>query len=275
LARLEHFVGRVLPAFGPHEDAMLAGNWHLAHSLLSPALNLGLLRPSEVCDAVEDAYRAGDVPLSSAEGFLRQIIGWREYVWGLYWLWPDHAAANELGYHEPLPPAFTGAAPTELRCLDITVAALGERGWVHHIQRLMVLANLATLVGVEPRHVVEWMAASFVDGSEWVMIPNVVGMGMYADGGRMSTKPYVSGGAYLNRMSDYCRSCRFDPRRRTGDRACPFTTLYWDYLDRHREALAGNHRMVRQLRALDRLSDLGDVRQRALQVRTALRAGRL
>ncbi len=275
LERLDEFVDRVLAGFGPYEDAMLAGNWHLGHSLLSPALNLGLLLPGEVCDRVEEAFRAGRVPLASAEGFLRQVIGWREYVWGLYWAWPDHADQNALGAHDPLPPAFTGAAPTSMRCVATTVTELHDNGWLHHIQRLMVLANLATSAGVDPRALLDWMTASFVDAADWVMIPNVMGMATFADGGRMATKPYVSGGAYLNRMSDYCRGCAFDPKLRVGERACPFTTLYWDVIDRHRDRFARNPRMAQQVRGLDRLVDLPELRERAVEVRRRLAAGTL
>ncbi len=274
-ARLDRFVAEVLPGFGPHEDAMLTENWHLGHSLLSSSLNLGLLLPGEVCDAVEAAYRAGNVPLNSAEGFIRQVIGWREYVWGLSWLWPDHVEANVLHAHLPLPPAFLDPARTEMRCVATAVTGIVERGWVHHIQRLMVLANLGTSAGVEPRALVGYFWAAFVDGAEWVMVPNVIGMGTFADGGRMSTKPYVSGGAYLKRMSDSCRGCRFDPGKRTGPTACPFTTLYWDFLARHRDRFARNPRLAQQVRGLDRLSDLPDVRAHAVTIRQRLVDGEL
>jgi deoxyribodipyrimidine photolyase-related protein len=275
LRRLDAFVDEVLPTFGPHEDAMLAAEPRLAHSMLSPALNLGLLHPAEVADAVEAAYRAGRVPISSAEGFLRQVIGWREYVRGVYWRWmPTYRSENALGARRPIPPALLGAG-TRMRCVATAIADLERNGWLHHIQRLMVLGNLALLAGVDPAAMVEWMWASFVDGAEWVMLPNVVGMALHADGGRMATKPYAAGGAYINRMSDYCTGCGYDPRRRTGDRACPFTTLYWDFLARHRDALAGNHRMARQVHALDRLGDLPEVRARAAEVLDLLDAGQL
>jgi deoxyribodipyrimidine photolyase-related protein len=275
LARLRHFVDEALPSFGPYEDAMVADNWHLAHSLLSPSLNLGLLLPDEVCDAVEDAYRQGRVPINSAEGMIRQVIGWREFVWGIFWLWPDQQNANTLQQRRHLPPSWTGDAATSLRCLAVTLDGLHERGWVHHIQRLMVLSNFANLYGIDPRRVRDWMREQYVDGADWVMGPNVMGMGMWADGGRMATKPYVSGGAYVNRMSDYCDECRFDPKKRVGDDACPFTTLYWDFLDRHRDQLEPNARLARQYHTLERLSDLDDVRNRAQQVIVALREGRL
>jgi deoxyribodipyrimidine photolyase-related protein len=275
LERLDHFVDEVLPMFGPHEDAMLTDNWHLAHSALSPYLNLGLLTPREVCDRVDAAYQEGRVPISSAEGFIRQVIGWREYVWGLYWLWgPEYAEANELGAERPLPPVFHGAT-TKMRCVEVTLDDLAARGWAHHIQRLMILGNLALLTGVRPGELVEWMWASFVDGAEWVMLPNVIGMSQHADGGKMATKPYAAGGAYIDRMSNYCKGCHFDRKARTGERACPFTTLYWDFLARHSERFAKNQRMVTQVRAAEKLADLPAVRARAAEVLDMLDEGLL
>lgn len=275
LYRLNHFVEDVLPEFGPYEDAMTEQNWHLAHSLLSPYLNLGLILPGEICDRVEEAFEAGDIPINSAEGMIRQVIGWREFVWGVYWLWPEQSESNELGHERALPPALTGEAETRMRCVSLAVEGLRERGWVHHIQRLMVLSNFANLHGVEPRQVHDWMRETYIDGADWVMGPNVYGMGLWADGGRMSTKPYVSGGAYINRMSDYCSECRFNPSKRTGEDACPFTTLYWDFLARHRESLEANARMARQFHTLDRLSDIDQVRERAARVNERIAAGEL
>jgi deoxyribodipyrimidine photolyase-related protein len=274
LRLLDHVVADVLPAFGPHEDAMLADEWRLNHTLLSPALNLGLLRPREVCDRVERAYRAGAVPIASAEGLIRQVIGWREFVWGLYWLHDDWLDVNALGATRPLPPAFTGA-PTRLRCLATTLAGVDERAYAHHIQRLMVIGNLCLLAGVRPRELVGWMTDAFVDAAEWVMLPNVVGMALHADGGRMATKPYAAGGRYVDRMSDYCGSCAFQPTRRAGPDACPFTTLYWGFVDAHRERLRANPRTARQVHALDRLGDLEAVRERAREVLDLLDAGAL
>jgi deoxyribodipyrimidine photolyase-related protein len=276
LARLDRFVDEVLPGFGPYEDAVVSHHWHLNHSLLSHALNLGLLHPREVVERAEAAYREGRAPLASVEGLVRQVIGWREFVWGVYWRWmPGYADANELGYDRPLPPALTGEAATGMSCVRQVVGWVDRHAYAHHIPRLMVLANLATLAGVRPAEVTDWMWRSFVDGAEWVMVPNVVGMGMYADGGRMSTKPYVSGGNYLSRMTDLCDDCRFSPRRRTGEDACPFTTLYWDYLARHQDRLRGNHRLARPYATLDRLSDLDAVRERAAEVLERLDAGTL
>ena len=275
LARLDHFVKESLPHFGAYEDAMLSGNWHMAHSMLSPYLNLGLLLPDEVCDRVEKAYRCGEVPINSAEGFIRQVIGWREFVWGIYWLWPDQEEENVLGHRRDLPPSWKGEADSEMNCMSITLDALEKRAWVHHIQRLMVLSNFANLYGIPPDKVRDWMRERYIDGAEWVMGPNVIGMGLWADGGRMSTKPYVSGGAYINRMSDYCSACRFDPSKRTGDDACPFTSLYWDFLARNRDSLESNARMARQYSNLDRLSDLDDVRKRAREVIDAIARGHI
>ena len=276
LERLDHFVTNVLAGFGPYEDAMTTASWHVGHSMLAHYLNIGLLRPDEVCDAVEDAYRAGRVPIASAEGFIRQVIGWREYVWGVYWLWGrEYGQRNALGANRPLPPAFTGRAPTQMRCLQHTLETLYEHGWVHHIQRLMILGNLALLAGVDPQAMTDWMWAGFVDGAEWVMVPNVVGMALHADGGVMATKPYAAGGAYINTMSDYCRGCRYDRKQRTGPDACPFTTLYWDFIARHEQRFARNPRIVRQVRAAQQLGDLAEVRVRAREVLALLDNGEL
>lgn len=275
LRRLEHAITEVLAIFGPHEDAMLAGSWHLAHTLLSPYLNLGLLLPGEVCDAAEAAYRAGAVPIASAEGFIRQVIGWREYVWGRYWQWmPEYRQANELEAHQRLPPVFTGGT-TRMRCVTQVLDEVGQHAYAHHIQRLMILGNLGLLAGVEPLELNEWMWASFVDGAEWVMLPNVVGMALYGDGGRMATKPYAAGGAFIDKMSDYCKGCAFDRRQRTGPDACPFTTLYWDFLDRHRDRFRRNARVAQQVAASGRLSDLVEVRVRAAEVLGLLETGEL
>jgi deoxyribodipyrimidine photolyase-related protein len=276
MVRLRAFIDDALAIFGPHEDAMLDDEPRLAHALLSHALNIGLLHPAEVADAADDAYRSGRVPIASAEGFVRQIIGWREYVWGLYWLWmPDYRGRNALRSHRPLPPVLTGDAGTDMHCVEVAVSGIRDRAWVHHIQRLMVLGNLALVAGIEPSAMVEWMWASFVDGAEWVMLPNLVGMSLHADGGMMATKPYAAGGAYIDRMSDHCRGCRFNPKERTGDRACPFTTLYWDFLARHEQRFAGNHRMARQVRGLSRLKDLDETRKRATEVLQLLDEGKL
>ncbi len=262
LAALDRFVTERLPAFGAHEDAILEGDPWMAHSLLSAPLNLGLLDPLEVVERAEAAYRAGDAPIASVEGFVRQVIGWRDYVWHLYWYEGNaYRRANELGATERLPQWFAelNADATDARCLSHTLDQLATHGWVHHIPRLMVLGSYALQRGWAPSQVTDWFHRAFVDGYDWVMVPNVVGMSQHADGGVMATKPYTSGGAYISRMSDHCGSCRFDPKVRVGDDACPFTAGYWWYLDRHRDRFAGNQRMARAVQGLDRLSDLPEV----------------
>ena len=275
LERLAEFIEFRLPRFGPQQDAMLSDHWSMRHSLISPYLNLGLLHPGEVCDAVEHAYRTGHVPIESAEGFIRQVIGWREYVWGVYWMWmPEYRGLNALDAALPLPPAFT-TGRTRMRCVEATLHAVAEHGYAHHIQRLMIIANLGLIAGIRPSELTSWMRNSFVDGGDWVMQPNVIGMGLYADGGMMSTKPYAAGGNYISKMSDYCTSCPYEPKKRTGPDACPFTTLYWDFLDRNGTALAGNHRMARQLAGARRLSNMPEVRDRAREVLSLLDEGEL
>jgi deoxyribodipyrimidine photolyase-related protein len=276
LTRLGEFIDHGLAAFGPHEDAMLRGEWKLAHSVLASSMNIGLLHPGEIVEAAERAYRDGDAALSSVEGFIRQVIGWREYVWGVYWLWmPGYRGHNALGATRPVPPAFTGAARTEMACVASVVGHVTDHGYAHHIERLMVLGNLALTAGVDPSAMTEWMRASFVDGAEWVMLPNVIGMALFADGGMMATKPYASGGAYINKMSDSCRACRFDPKQRVGPDACPYTTLYWDFLARNADTLRTNHRMARPLAAMRKLSDLPAVREYAVEILDRLDRGDL
>ncbi|AGZ39816.1 cryptochrome/photolyase family protein [Actinoplanes friuliensis] len=259
LARLRHFVEHRLPLFGPYEDAMLAGDPFLAHSLLSAAFNLGLLDPLEAVELTEAAYRAGDVELPGAEGFIRQLIGWRDFVWHLYWYFePGYRRSNELHATRPVPKWFAelDADAVEARCLSDVLAGVRDRGWVHHIPRLMVLGNYAMQRGWRPGAMSDWFHRAFVDGYEWVMTANVVGMSQYADAGRMSTKPYASGGAYINRMSDYCGGCRYDPKVRVGDDACPYTAGYWAFLERNEEHLRANHRMRQPMQGLHRLTDL-------------------
>ncbi|WP_055750054.1 cryptochrome/photolyase family protein [Frankia sp. AvcI1] len=255
---LDWFVRHRLADFGPYEDAMLAGDWAMAHSTLSPALNLGLLHPLEVVAAAEQAYRRGEAPIASVEGFVRQVLGWREYVWGIYW-WAgeDYVERNALGARTPLPRWFADldADAVGAACLSDVLAGVRERGWVHHIPRLMVLGNWALQRGYDPRALTDFFHESFVDGYAWVMAPNVVGMSQYADGGLMATKPYAAGGAYIHRMSDYCGGCRYHPSHRLGEDACPFTAGYWAFLDRNAGALAANPRLRRPLAGLARLAD--------------------
>ncbi len=256
---LEDFIVYRLPEFGPYEDAMLSADTWMAHSMISAPMNLGLLDPVEVVERVERAYRAGGVPLSSAEGFVRQVIGWRDYVWHLYWhLGDDYRHRNALQARTPVPSWFwdLDADAVEARCLSHVLGDVKAHGWVHHIPRLMVLGNYAMQRGWDPVEVTEWFHRSFVDGYDWVMVPNVVGMSQHADGGVMATKPYAAGGAYINKMSDFCAPCVYNPRVRVGDRACPFTAGYWWFLQRNRARLQSNHRMAQPLRGLDRLTDL-------------------
>lgn len=274
LTVLQHFVQESLGDFGPYEDAMPTDTWTVNHSLLSPYLNIGLLHPSEVIDAALSRYKQGGIPLSSIEGFIRQVIGWREYINGVYWLFDaDYRVNNQLHAQRNLLPLFTDSTRTTMNCMSSVVADVEKRAWTHHIPRLMLLANLALLTDIEPQQMLDWMRNSFIDAADWVMVPNVIGMGMHADGGRMMTKPYAAGGAYISRMSNYCGTCIYDPKKRTGSDACPFTTLYWDFLDRNREHFANNHRMGQQIRGLDRLSDLPEVRVRAREVISGLEAG--
>jgi deoxyribodipyrimidine photolyase-related protein len=274
LAQLKNFINNHFAQFGPYEDAMALDNWALHHSLLSPYLNNGLLHAKEVGDAAEAAFKTGDIPIASAEGFVRQVIGWREYVNGMYWyLGPDYRENNQLGANRPLLPVFNDSNKTQMNCVKTIVSDIESRAWVHHIPRLMVLSNLALITGANPQEFLDWMREVFIDASEWVMVPNVIGMGLHADGGAMMSKPYAAGGAYISRMGSYCKSCVYDPKLRVGETACPFTTLYWDFLDRHKETFVKNHRMSQQINGLKRLSDLEELGVRAQQVLDGLDKG--
>jgi len=256
---LTHFVEQRLPHFGPPEDAMLTDDWAMAHSLLSVPLNLGLLHPLDAVRAAEDAHRSGAVPLPSAEGFVRQVLGWREYVWQLYWRFGrGYQRRNALEARTPLPDWWTDldAGAVTAKCLSTALEGVRDRGWTHHIQRLMVLGNHALQRGYRPAELSDWFRETFVDGFEWVMPPNVIGMSQHADGGMLATKPYSSGGAYIAKMSDHCTGCAFDPKKRVGDDACPFTAGYWAWTHRHRDLLAANHRTARAVAGMKRLSDL-------------------
>jgi len=271
---LKNFLDNHFKSFGPYEDAMTSENWALHHSLLSPYLNNGLLHPSEVIDAAVKRFEKGDIPIQSAEGFIRQIIGWREYVNGMYWyLGEDYKELNHLNGKRKLLPLFTDPDKTKMNCIKTTVSDINERGWVAHIPRLMLLSNLALITGTNPQEFLQWMREVFIDAADWVMVPNVIGMGVHADNGVMMTKPYAAGGAYISKMSNYCKGCFYDPKLRTGDTACPFTTLYWDFLDRNVEEFKGNHRMAQQLFGIGRLKDMPEVRQRAIAVLAGLDSG--
>jgi deoxyribodipyrimidine photolyase-related protein len=263
LSVLEDFTAHRLADFGPYEDATMAQDWVMAHSLLSAPLNLGLLDPREAIDSVESVFRRGDVPLASAEGFIRQVMGWRDYVWHLYWhLGEDYGQrSNALSARTPLPEWWRDldAESVTARCMSATLADIRERGWVHHIPRLMILGNWALQQGYDPQETTEWFTSMFVDAYPWVMAANVIGMALYADGGVMATKPYASGGAYLKRMTDYCSGCAYRPTERTGERACPYTSGYWTFIARNSEQFRGNHRMAQPLRGMEKLGNLDQV----------------
>lgn len=274
LAQLNNFIENHLHAFGPYEDAIAADNWALHHSLLSPYMNNGLLHAEEVVAAVVDAYKKKQAPIESVEAFVRQVIGWREYVNGMYWfLGEEYRNRNALNANRKLLPLYTDSSKTKMNCVRSVVSDVEARSWTHHIPRLMVLSNLALTTGVNPQEFLNWMREQFIDASDWVMVPNVIGMAVHADGGTLMTKPYASGGAYLNRMTQHCKGCQYDPKKRVGEEACPFTTLYWDFLDRHKETFVKNHRMSQQVNGLKRLSDLPELKARAQQVLAGLDAG--
>ncbi|WP_224389479.1 cryptochrome/photolyase family protein [Pseudonocardia sp. ICBG1293] len=256
---LRHFVRHRLDTFGPYEDAVLAQDWAMAHSLLSVPMNLGVLHPLEAVHAAEQAYHDGTARLSSVEGFVRQVIGWREYVWQLYWRFGrGYTRRNHLRARSPLPDWWTelDADAVTANCLSHALAGVRDRGWTHHIPRLMILGNHAMQRGYRPAELNEWFATSFVDGFAWVMPANVIGMSQHADGGRMATKPYASGGAYIDRMTDFCSGCAFDPKVRVGENACPFTAGYWQFVHRHEELMAANNRTARAVATMKRLTDL-------------------
>ncbi len=255
LQALQAFITERLPLFGPYQDAIWPGEPWLYHAQLSAALNLKLLTPHEVVAAAETEVRAGRVPLASGEGFIRQILGWREYVRGIYWTrMPGYAAANALNAHEPLP-AWYWTGETDMACLRDAIRQTLEHGYAHHIQRLMVTGLYALLRGVEPAELHSWYLSVYVDAVEWVELPNTLGMSQYADGGLMASKPYAASGRYIARQSPLCQGCRYRPEVRWGDRACPLTTLYWDFLMRHHARLAGNPRMAGPLQQLAHMTD--------------------
>lgn len=255
LQALDTFVRSRLVGFGRHQDAMWEQTPFGWHSLLSVALNLHLLHPREVIAAAEAAYRRGQADLASVEGFIRQVLGWREFIRGVYWLdMPHLAEANHLGAEQDLPDFFwTGE--TDMACLRDAIGQTLAHGYAHHIQRLMVLGLYCLLAGVRPQAVSDWFLAVYVDAVEWVELPNVAGMALYANGGRFTSKPYAASGAYIQRMSNHCRNCRYDPKQRTGPQACPFTTLYWDFLARHEDELAASPRTALMVRNLQRLGE--------------------
>jgi deoxyribodipyrimidine photolyase-related protein len=254
LRALKDFIEHRLPRFGQHQDAMWTGMPFGWHSLLSTSLNLKLLNPREVIAAAVAAWREGHAPLAATEGFVRQILGWREFIRGVYWLdMPGLLEANHFGHDRALP-AWYWTGDTAMTCMREAIGQTLKHGYAHHIQRLMVTGNFALLAGISPRAVHEWYLAVYVDAVEWAELPNTVGMALYANGGRFTSKPYIASGAYIKRMSNYCGSCRYDVKLKTGEQACPFNTLYWYFLDRNEQQLARNPRTVLMARNISRLS---------------------
>ena len=254
LQQLDHFIDHALPHFGDFQDALTSQNWHLFHSLLSFALNTKMLHPREVVQRAEAAWREGHAPLHAAEGFIRQILGWREYVRGVYWAhMPGYTEANALAHTRPLPDWFwTG--DTRMACLASAIGQSLEHAYAHHIQRLMVIGNFALLAGLDATALHRWYLGIYIDAFEWVEAPNTLGMSQWADGGQLATKPYVSSAAYLQRMGDHCKGCAYNPKARTGDDACPFNALYWDFFDRHRAHFQHNPRLGVVYHQLSRMS---------------------
>src|SRR5690606_27078957 len=250
---LDHFITLRLPHFGDYQDAMASGEDTLFHSLLSPYLNVGLLDPRRVCEAAEQAYFRGEAPLNAVEGFIRQIIGWREYVRGIYWLMmPDYAQENRLGNSRALP-AFYWSGETRMHCVSECLRNTLDHAYAHHIQRLMVTGNLALLLGVRPEEICEWYLAVYADAFDWVELPNTLGMVMHAEVGFPGSKPYAASGAYINRMSDYCRHCHYNVKTHGEHDSCPFNSLYWHFIARHRAQFEANPRMRMAYRNLDRM----------------------
>ncbi len=251
---LAHFIKNALPQFGDFQDAMLVGERFLYHSITSLYLNAGLLTWQEICAAAERAYRDGHAPLNAVEGFIRQIIGWREFMRGIYFReGPDYTERNALGHSRKLP-GFYWDANTRMTCLSEAITQTREEAYAHHIQRLMITGNFALLAGIDPHEVHEWYLAVYADAYEWVEAPNVIGMSQFADGGLVGSKPYVSGGNYINKMSDYCKGCAYDVKIKTGTGGCPFNYLYWAFLDRHKDRFGKNPRMAQMYRTWMRMS---------------------
>jgi deoxyribodipyrimidine photolyase-related protein len=273
---LADFIEHRLPDFGAYEDAIWGGEAFLYHSRLSVALNLKLLDPRECVDAALAAYHRGDAPLNSVEGFVRQILGWREFIRGIYWRFmPDYAEKNALGCEDRDVPSFFWDGETDMACIRDGMQSVLDHGYAHHIVRLMVLGLFSQLLGVHPHRFHEWHMALYLDAIDWVSLPNTLGMSQYGDGGIVGTKPYCATGAYVSRMSNHCAGCRYDPKKATGDDACPFTTLYWDFLSRHGRRFKGNRRMALQMKNVDRKKpgELEAIRRQAKELRRRIDAG--
>ena len=274
-AALADFVQNRLPQFGDWQDAMKTGAPTLFHALISTAMNVGLLEPLAVCQAAEAAFRAGRIPLNATEGFIRQVLGWREFVRGIYWLkMPDYAGLNALAATRKLP-WFYWDANTRMNCMHHAITDTRAHAYAHHIQRLMVTGNFALLAGLDPVAVDEWYLVVYADAYEWVEMPNTRGMALFADGGVVGSKPYAASGAYINKMSDYCKQCHYDVKDATGERGCPFNALYWDFMARHATRFAGNQRMAMPLRTLAKMDParVERLRSRAAGFLAAMDAG--
>lgn len=255
LAVMKDFIDNRLEFFGHYQDAMISGEPWMYHSHISFYLNIGLLNPLECIQAVEKAYHEKKLPINAAEGFIRQIMGWREYVRGIYWLqMPEYKELNFLEAKRPLP-EFYWTGNTKMNCLQQCVKETKQNAYAHHIQRLMVLGNYALLAGINPKEVNEWFLVVYADAFEWVELPNVSGMALFADGGYLASKPYASSGSYINKMSNYCQGCQYNVNEKEGDNACPFNYLYWDFLARNRKKLANNHRLRMMYKTYDNMSD--------------------
>ncbi|MGA0333623.1 MAG: cryptochrome/photolyase family protein [Kiritimatiellia bacterium] len=273
---LQDFIDHRLPHFGSYEDAMWKDQALLYHSRLSPLLNMKLLDPRDCIGAAVDAYRVGKAPLNSVEGFVRQILGWREFIRGIYFQeMPEYAEKNALECGPVDVPTFFWDGKTDMACVADCMESVLDHAWTHHIPRLMVLGQFSLLLGVHPYKFHEWHMAMYADAVDWVSLPNTLGMSQYGDGGIVGTKPYCASGNYINKMSNYCGNCRYSPGKSSGKDACPFTTLYWDFLDRHRGRFSGNHRMGFQIKNLERkkAEELRAIRERAEELRETLRSG--
>ncbi|MEZ2227766.1 MAG: cryptochrome/photolyase family protein [Microcoleus sp.] len=263
---LNNFITQSLPTFGPYQDAMVTGEETMWHSLISPYLNIGLLHPLEVIQAAETAYFDNDLNLNGVEGFIRQILGWREYIRGVYfYVDADYFQKNWFNHTQPLPEFFWDASKTDMNCLHQVLSQVESTGYAHHIQRLMILGNFGLIAGISPQELENWFHSAFIDAYDWVMQTNVLGMSLFADGGVLASKPYAASANYINKMSDYCRGCKYDRTVRSGENACPFNFFYWDFLARHREKLQSIGRMSFILANLDKMSsaELATITQKA------------
>lgn len=272
LKDLDHFIKNILPNFGDYQDAMSVSSWRMFHSLLSFALNSKMLSPQEVVKRAEQSWQEGNITIATAEGFIRQILGWREYMRGMYWHhMPGYVEHNTFEHKTPLPDWFwTGQ--TKMQCLSKSIGQSLEHAYAHHIQRLMIIGNFALLAGIDPGALHRWYLGIYIDAFEWVELPNTVGMSQYADGGLLASKPYVSTAAYVDRMSDYCKGCHYDKKKREGENACPFNALYWDFFIRHDKKLSGNHRLgmvYRQIEKMDQ-SAIEALQEQAQTTRSSL-----